>query len=184
MWLEGCRGLSAPPFAPALPVVAAILAAAGCATQAQREYVRMQQAAQTANANLKACVDGVHGSDVYARLNKVLILNENDPQAPEKMSIDRVATDAEKKDVLALHALMQKCRARALQDFGAIHPAYVALLAKWFSENDEEAAPLLQGKQTFGQINTITNRRLPVRRQEIMKVRRQHYEHPSGRESE
>lgn len=135
------------------------LTLAGCATQAQIQYQHMLTQSQNTQEAFTACQKGVQSTEIWARLNRVFIIEANDPNAIRKMGIDRNATEQEKADLLEYRTSMQPCRQRALEGFSKVHQLYVSMLASWFAENDEHLLKLVKDEITVGEANRISEKR-------------------------
>lgn len=132
---------------------------AGCATQAQMQYQHILTQHQYALEAVKACAKTVRGTEIWARLNTVFILEDNDPDAIRKMQIDRYANEQEKEDIVEYRRNFQPCRQLALEGFSKVHPLYVNMLASWFTENDEYLLKLIRNEITVGEDNRISEKR-------------------------
>src|SRR5437016_12202964 len=137
----------------------------GCATQAQLKLQHMHQQATENAKSVAACIERVRASDVGQRLQRILIMGENDSVRFEKMTIDRLASEAERKDFLDYQAITLPCRTQLIEGSSKVHPIYVNLWAKIFAENDEMALKLIKGDITIGAFNAWLNKVFPLRRQ-------------------
>jgi hypothetical protein len=97
-------------------------------------------------------------------LEKILILNEDDSDTARKRTMERNATASEKEDVVRLNTLAAVCRKNNLENFGRVHPDFVALLAKWYADDDELTLELLKDEVTIGEANAIGDNRIAERK--------------------
>jgi hypothetical protein len=145
----------------------------GCATRAQMQSQRLQQQANETAKIAKACGEQAKASDVGKRLQRILIMSENDPAAFEKMMIDRVAAESERRDFIDYHNIIQPCRTQIIEGYSKVHPLFVNLFAKSFAENDEMALKMLKGDITLGDANAWMNKITALRRQAFFDVGRE-----------
>jgi hypothetical protein len=137
----------------------------GCATRAQIQFQQIQQQAQETARISKACGEQAKASDVGKRLQRILIMSENDPAALEKMMIDRVASEAERRDFIDYNNMIQPCRTQLIEGYSKVHPLFVNFWAKSFAENDEMGLKIVKGDITLGEANAWMNKITPLRRQ-------------------
>ena len=150
--------------------IASVLAVMGCTLQAQREVQHIETQLKYATGENATCQAWLKQSDVYQRLNKSFILQENDSEAANKIRIERYPYDSEKAELLRLNNLVAECRKNNLENFGRIHPEFVALLAKWYAADDALLVELLRERLTIGHANKIVSMRLSARRSESKTV--------------
>jgi hypothetical protein len=149
---------------------ACALALMGCTLQARKEVQHIESELKYATSENATCQAWLKQSDVYQRLNKSFILQENDSEAANKILIERYPYDSEKAELLRLNNLAAGCRKNNLENFGHIHPEFVALLAKWYAEDDALLVELLGERLTIGHANKIVSTRLSARRSESKTV--------------
>ncbi len=137
----------------------------GCATQAQRQFQQMQEQGVATFRIVSACKAQVDATDVGRRIKQIFIVDENDPLAIEKMLINRISSESENKDIIDYRTMFQPCRTQAIEGFGKVHPLFVNLFAKWYSENDEMLLKIIKGEITVGDANAFTNKVSPLRTQ-------------------
>ena len=150
--------------------IASMLAVMGCTPQAQREVQHIETELKYATTENASCQAWLKQTDVYQHLNKSFILQENDSEAANKVLIERYPYDSEKAELLRLNNLAAGCRKNNLENFGQIHPEFVALLAKWYAEDDALLVELLRDRLTIGHANEIVSTRLAARRSESKAV--------------
>ena len=112
------------------------------------------------NAEAQKCFSEIEKEDVYLRANQIFILAPNDPDAVNKMTLDRFATESEKNDLLHLHSLSSVCRKTYLENLAKVHPDFTALVAKQYAERDETLVYIMKNAMTIGEANEVTNKRL------------------------
>jgi hypothetical protein len=138
----------------------------GCATQAQKQHQQMQTQLQYTLSENKRCQAEMKKEEAHQRVEATLISGENDPNAIKKMLINRVATQAEKEDLMVVYDRLAVCRKNTLNNLGSVHPDFVALLARWYSENDETLVMILKEEVTIGAANEVLNKRFAKRNDE------------------
>lgn len=151
-----------------LPPAIAALTLSGCATQAQMQYQQMLTQSQHAQKVYVDCQKGAQGTETWARLNSTFVLEANDTNAIRKMAIGRSATAEEKADLMEYRTKLQPCRQQALEGFGMVHPLYVSMLARWFSENDDLLLKLIKDEITVGEANRLSENKRSERIHEDM----------------
>jgi len=145
-------------IAQSLPLIVIVFLLAGCATQAQIQYKQMSSNMDKTRNESDTCYYKAEASDAYQKINRIYILDENDPKALKKMMINRYASKEEKEGFLELNAIITPCRGIALQGLSKVHPDFVTLYSKWYAENDGLIVQVLKGKITIGEANEIVNK--------------------------
>ncbi len=130
-----------------------LLLAGGCATQAQREYQRMELAAKTAAEENKACWAKAYSSEQWSALKGKLPDFQDNGPPPMSLLIDRTKpTDAESAMLLSFHQeYVTPCRKLALNDIGKVHPSLTAVLAEAYANSDADYAKLVQRQESWGE---------------------------------
>lgn len=146
------------------------LIAASCATQAQRQFQEMNMRAEEAFKANEACYDAAEATPAGQRTTEFLITKANDPEAIQKMAINRYVTDEEKQVIIDYRNSVQPCRSEMIEAFSKIHPDFVNLLAKWYAKNDEDILRIVEGEVTIGESNKDLNNLIPKRRAEWTRV--------------
>lgn len=142
---------------------ASVLALMGCTMQAKNELQDIETQLKYATSENATCQAWLRESDVYQRLNKNFIVHGDDSEAANKIIIERYPYNSEKADLLRLNNLAAVCRKNNLENFGHIHPDFVALLAQWYAEDDALLVELLRDRLTIGHANKIAYIRLSAR---------------------
>lgn len=135
----------------------------GCTLQVKKELQQIETQLKYATSENATCQAWLKESDVYQRLNKSFIVYGDDWEAANKIIIERYPYDSEKADLLRLNNLAAVCRKNNLENFGRIHPDFVALLAQWYAEDDALLVELLRDRLTIGHANKIVYIRLSAR---------------------
>src|SRR6185437_13720223 len=117
---------------------------AGCATGAQREAARMQDAVATSLQAMKACWATVESSDQYQALKGKLPPPWGD--IPMAIMVNQAEpTREEAALLLSLHdGPIAACHREGIEDAGRVHPAYGAIFARGYAEGDSDYAQLVQ----------------------------------------
>ena len=131
---------------------AALLSA--CATGAQQQATRWQEATSAAVADNQACYTTIFQKPDYAHLSTKALLNPNSDQMLRMLTDNSRPTKQEIADLYKLHADVQKCRKVAIEGAAKIHPAYVTVFAAAFTNNDKRYVELVSGRMTWGKFNT------------------------------
>jgi len=146
------------------------LALAGCAVNARKDTEEVEAQLKYAASENAVCRAWLRESDVYRRANETFVLDEDQVNTERKMALDRNASDNEKVDLLRLNNLAAVCRKKNLENFGRVHPEFVALIATWYAEDDALLAELLGDRVTIGEANRIVQTRLSARQTEAQTV--------------
>lgn len=147
-----------------LGTFAGVLALTGCAIHGQKQARHIEGQLKYAISQNELCQAWLEQSDVYQRLETILILSEDDSHPAKKLLIERNAAESEKDDLVRLNNLAAVCRKNNLEYFGRVHDDFVALLATWYAENDELILDLLKDEITIGKANEIANQRIAERK--------------------
>jgi len=147
-----------------LGIFAAVLAVMGCAPHAQKQVRHIETQLKHAISQNEHCQAWLKQSDVYERLEKIFILNEDDSDKARKLLVERNAVESEKQDLVRLNNLAAVCRKNNLQNFGRVHPDFVALLAQWYAQDDELMLELLKDEISIGKANEIGANRMAERK--------------------
>ena len=147
-----------------LGTCAVVLALLGCGIQSQKRAQHIESQLKYAISENETCQAWLRKSDVYKRLDKILVLREDDSDVSRKIRIDRNAEVSEKEDLLRLNNLAAVCRKNNLENFGRVHPEFAALLAGWYAESDEALLELLKEEVTIGEANELANKRMAERK--------------------
>lgn len=150
--------------------VVCVLVMTACSMQPRKDPQHIEAQLNFATSENAICQAWLKQSDVYQRLNKTFILHDDHSDAENKMAMDRNASDAEKADLLRLNNLAAVCRKSNLENFGRIHPEFVALLAAWYAQDDALLVELLEDRLSIGRANQIVHTRLSARQTESQTV--------------
>jgi hypothetical protein len=142
---------------------AGVLTMMGCTIHSRKDLQDIETQLKHAISENETCLAWLKESDVYHRLDRTFILHGDDSYAATKTVIERNASDNEKMDLLRLNNLAAVCRKHNLENFGQVHPDFIALLAKWYAEDDALLVELLRDRLTIGHANQIVYARLITR---------------------
>lgn len=149
---------------------AVALTVLGCAIPGARDTRHIEAELKYASSESAVCQGWLRQSDVYRHLSNTFILHGDQSDAENRMAIERNASDSEKADLLKLHDRAAVCRRNNLENFGRVHPDFVALLAAWYSEDDALLVELLADRVSVGQANRVVHARLSARQAESQTV--------------
>ena len=131
----------------------ACLIVAGCATHAQRQYQQLETQYRAAFSSMNSCFETLRETSVMQRLNEIFIVDTNDPRTVEKLALRSHVTEQEAQDIVKFSVMRRPCYKIALEEFGQVHPEYVASLATVFAEADADLAKAINNELTIGEIN-------------------------------
>lgn len=137
-------------------VYLACIILAGCATQAQRQYQQLEMQYLAAFHSMNSCFKPLMETPIVERLRKRFLLDMNDSRIVEKLASKAHVTQQEAEDLFELSVLRKPCHKFAVEEFGKVHPEYVASLAKLFAEADADLAKAINGELTIGDVNQRT----------------------------
>ena len=126
---------------------------AGCATQAQRQYQQLERQYLAAHRAMTSCSQPLMETSVVHRLREKFLLDMNDPRIVEKLALKTQVTQQEARDLIDFSVLRKPCHKLAIEEFGKIHPEYVASLARIFAEADADLAKAINKELTIGDVN-------------------------------
>lgn len=147
-----------------------VLAVTACSMPARKDPQHIEAELKYATSETANCQAWLRQSEVYRRLENRFILHDDDGDAENKMGTDRNASDTEKADLLRLNNLVAVCRKSNLENFGRVHPDFVALLAAWYAQDDALLLELLEDRLSIGRANQIVHTRLSARQAESQTV--------------
>jgi hypothetical protein len=145
------------------------LVLAGCATQAQRQFEQVQVQYQSALRTLGSC-DPLDKSQALSRLKERFIMEADDVRVVEKLSLKAHVTEQEAKDLVDISILRKPCNKLAIEAFSNVHPAYVASLARIFSDADADLAKAINKDLTIGEVNQRTVHRMNAWQAEFTQI--------------
>jgi hypothetical protein len=122
----------------------------GCATQAQQQYRAIATGNQAIVAKAAACDAEVYDAPEGASLRPHFPMNVRDATL-QQLSDTSLATKQEIDAILLLYPRLQACRRATLEGFVNTMPGVVPMLAKTYSDNDDDVVLLIQGKLAWGE---------------------------------
>lgn len=125
----------------------------GCATRAQWQYQQLEIQYLTALRSMDSCLRPLMETPVVHRLKERFLLDIYDPRIVEKLALKTQVTEQEAQDIVDFSALRKPCHRLAIEEFGKIHPEYVASLARIFAEADADLAKAINKELTAGDLN-------------------------------
>lgn len=134
-------------------VYLACILLAGCATRAQWQYQQLEIQYLTALRFMDDCLRPLMETSVVNRLRERFLLDIYDPRIVEKLALKTQITQQEAQDIVDFSALRKPCHKLAIEEFGKIHPEYVASLARIFAEADADLAKAINKELTVGDLN-------------------------------
>lgn len=148
----------------ALALVVALIGVGGCATEAQQEVSRIQEAAAANVAAIDACWARAMASPQHQALKGKM--GDNSVAVTRAMKANaQKATPEEAAQVLSLQRdYLAPCRRLALESAGKVHPAIVAILAESYARADRNYAKFVAYMISWGEFVTenqaiVTERR-------------------------
>ncbi len=129
-------------------LVAMMAMLAGCATQAQRELVRLMNSVESGKAATEACQAKVTETSEYRLLAPYL--REGAPSLAAQANPAK-ATPAEIKAVFAVQAAVSECRKIRLEGLAAINPALVTPTADAATKVDAAYLGIVERRMTWGE---------------------------------
>jgi len=128
---------------------------AGCASLTPTQ-IRAQQidvALQNVSSKLISCDFEIRQTEVFKRLDPIVVSNLDDPQAVQKMTIERYVTDQERSDVLAILVIDLPCKKIGLEGYGEVHPGYVDAIANYYANVEDLVLDVVNRKVMIGEAN-------------------------------
>jgi hypothetical protein len=168
----------------------ALLAAAGCATQAQRQVQQVGNSLREARAQVKACVQSVESKPEYA----LLLPHTLGPGATQPtmamLTDERLATPEEARLWAVRHDELSICSDQMQQAFASARPDVVPIYAAGRAASDAIAVQLVERKITWAELarrvqglNTELRQQLAAADREWMGERNmEHRDELAGRE--
>jgi hypothetical protein len=121
----------------------------GCATQAQRQYQAIATGNQAIGAQAKACEAEVYNAPEAASLRPHFPMDLREATLTQ-LSDPSLATKPEIDAILLLYPRLQACQKAILEGLVNTMPGLVPILAKGYSEGDDDTILLIQRKLTWG----------------------------------
>lgn len=134
-------------------VASTVMALAGCATVAERQYRAIVSNNSAAAAQLRACYAKIYNSPVAAPLRRHVPLSIDDVTL-QQLSDSNFATDDEIKAILREHPLIVACRKAALHKIGLATPTFVPIIAAAYGKTDDLLVELIKKKISWGAFMT------------------------------
>ena len=128
----------------------------GCTTQAQRQYQQMEIGYQSALRSMNDCLLRLLETSAADKLKERFVLEANDARTVEKLATKAHVTADESQAIIDISVLRKPCHKIAIEEFGKVHPAYVASLARLFAEADADLAKAINRELTIGELNQRT----------------------------
>jgi hypothetical protein len=129
----------------------ALLAAAGCATQAQRQVQQVGSSLREAGVQVKACIRAVQSKPEYA----LLLPHTLDPDVTQPtmamLTDERLATPEEARLWAARHDEVSICRDRAQSTYASVRPDVVSIYAAGRAAGDALGVQLVERKITWAE---------------------------------
>jgi hypothetical protein len=155
-------------------VVISTLFLSACATGAQQQATRMNEAMQATKA------DAIAARDRAATLPSYLALKDKIPPLDGSPPSMVLQTDTSKPNAEEVAALLEfhrdglsPWRAVVLQDFAKVHPAYAAVAAETYATADQQYARLVRREISWGDYATSAAQRNTAMRGALMRVDQQ-----------
>jgi hypothetical protein len=155
-------------------VAISVLCLSGCATGAQQQAAKMNEAAQVMRA------DAIAARDRAAALPSYQVLKDKIPPLDGSSPSMGLQTNASKPDPEEVAALLEfhrdglsPWRAVVLQDFAKIHPAYAAVAAETYATGDQQYARLVRREISWGEYATSSTQRATAMRVALLRVDQQ-----------
>jgi len=133
-----------------LVVIALALLLAGCATAAQRQYQAMATGNQAIAAEGKACLEAAYNSPEFAPVRPHEAYNVTDATLPQ-LADTSLASQSEIDAIFAVHPRIRACQKAALDGMLNTTPSMIPIIAKSFSEADDDVLLLIQRKMSWGE---------------------------------
>jgi hypothetical protein len=126
-----------------------------CATGAQTEVARMEQATVALNAENEECIDSIFAKADYDDLRIKLFLRSEPNKSPPLAfwTDNKRPTKKEISEVNKLHSDLQNCRKLVLDGAPNVNPAYAAIMIEGYSASDKLWAEFASGHMTWGKFN-------------------------------
>jgi len=142
----------------------------GCATHAQKEINRINEQFAIADKAAVACLKSVVNSPVNQRLEKLFIIDTDDPGRIAKLTINRYVTKQEAEDLIEFSTLRRPCAKTIIDGFSKAHQDYGLVWAVIFADADADIIKLFNKKLTIGDANQRTIDRVNRLKQDISDV--------------
>lgn len=123
---------------------------AGCATQAQREYLTIKTANQQAISQERACTAAVYDSVEFSPLRKHIPLSVRDVTLAQ-LSNTSVVTPEEINAIFLTHPMLEECRKQALATLSQTGPSVVPIMTKAYNMNEDDLLGLIRQKISWGE---------------------------------
>lgn len=152
-------------------VAISVLCLSGCATGAQQQAAKMNEAAKAAIS------DGTVARDRAAALPSYQVLKDKIPPLDGSPSSMALQTNTSKPDAEEVAALLEfhrdglsPWRAVALQDWAKVHPAYAAVAAETYAAADQQYARLVHRELSWGEYATFSAQRITAFRAAVTRI--------------
>jgi hypothetical protein len=157
-----------------LALVVALFAVGGCATGAQQQAARMNEAAQVMVADANAARARATALPSYQALKDKLPPLDGSPPSMALLTDTSRPNSEEVVALLEFHRDgLSAWRAVMLQDFAKVHPAYAAVAAETYAAADQQYARLVRRETTWGEYATMSAQRTTALRGELTRVGQQ-----------
>jgi len=123
---------------------------AGCATAAQRQYQAMSTGNQAIMTQGKACLEAAYNSPDAAPVRAHEPFNVADASLSQ-LADASLATKPEIDSIMTIHPQLRACQKIALDAMLNTTPSVVPLLAKAYSEADDDILLLIKRKLSWGE---------------------------------
>jgi hypothetical protein len=155
-------------------VAISVLCLSACATGAQQQAARINEAVQVTKADLIAARDRAAALPSYQALkDKIPPLDGSSPS----MALQTDTSKPNAEDVAALLEFhrdgLSPWRAVVLQDFAKVHPAYAAVAAETYVAADQQYARLVRREISWGDYATSSAQRTTAMRAALLRVDQQ-----------
>jgi hypothetical protein len=155
-------------------VAISVLCLSGCATGAQQQAARMNEAAQIMVADGNAARARAVALPSYQALKDKLPPLDGSPPSMELLTNTSKPNVEDSSALLEFHREgLSPWRAVTLQDFAKMHPAYAAVAAEAYAAADQQYARLVRREITWGENATASAQRTTALRAELTRVGRQ-----------
>lgn len=136
----------------------AMLFATGCATQAQREYSRIDAASNQTKAASDACIDHAKTLPSYSIVGtKLRFGTEGEPSLDQRMD-SSMATPEEVQALLTFHREgIEPCRKVIIDGAAKMHPVVPGILAEGYANADANYIKLVKREETWGDYITASD---------------------------
>ena len=130
-----------------------IIFIAGCATNAQRQYNQIRELVISANNSWGTCTENAKNTEVGRRLQVRFIMSDDDARTVEKLATRDYPTEQETRDLVEFLVLRKPCQDMILEQYSNVNYQYINVWATLFMRANTDAAKVLNGELTVGEVN-------------------------------